>query len=108
MESGLTGEVLDSATVTLCAQLIGDNFQLTLEAGDVLAITPRSRLTSAMMADILAHKAGLKRLAALMDPALTARVVAFQRLHAATPAPRVPAFLFRLGVPYQPGVCFSC
>jgi hypothetical protein len=42
------------------------------------------------------------------DDGVKARLEVFRRQFEATPAPAVPAFLFRPGVAYVPGVCFSC
>ena len=53
-------------------------------------------------------QAAKKDLLALLDEGVQARRDAFAQLLAGTPAPRVPALVFRLGTPYQRGFCFSC
>lgn len=44
----------------------------------------------------------------VVDDGVKTRLDAFRRQFEATLAPAVPAFLFRPGVSYQAGVCFSC
>lgn len=104
----LTPDALDSPAVGILSQLEADGFRVRLEPDTRLVIAPRSQLTPERMAEIRQHKAALTLLLRCRDAGVVARRDAFRAQFGATPAPRVPMFLFRPGVPYVPGVCFSC
>lgn len=60
------------------------------------------------MAEIRHYKDALKLLLRCCDAGVQARRDVFACQLTQTPAPRVPAFLFRPDVPYVRGGCFSC
>lgn len=84
-------------------------------AGNMLEIdAPRGALTPELR-DLLAR--GKRELLALLAPSspyvvtdagVQARRDVFERQLAATPAPRVPMFLFKPDVAYTRGRCYSC
>jgi hypothetical protein len=109
MDGQMRLEVVPAAAVTLLCDLKRDGFSVQLTADDALAIGPPSRLTPELRHAILTHKEALKRLLARLTEAdVVQRTEAFAEELAATPAPRVPAFLFKPGVVYAKGTCFSC
>ena len=104
----LTPDVLDSPAVAILCGLEADGFRVELTDDDALVIAPRSRLTQERMAEITRHKGALKVLLRCCDAGVLARRHAFEAQLVQTPAPGVPAFLFRPDVPYRQGSCFSC
>ena len=104
----MTPDVLQSPAVGILCALEADGFRVELTADGVLVIAPRSRLTPERMAEITRHRDALKLLLRCCDAGVQARRDVFEYQLAQTPAPRVPAFLFRPDVPYVHGVCFSC
>jgi hypothetical protein len=103
----LTSVTPDSPAADILSSLEADGFRVELEPNGIV-IVPRSRLTPERMKEIAHHKEELLLLLRCRDAGVQARRVAFASALASTPAPRVPAFLFRLEVPYLRGVCFSC
>lgn len=79
----VTPDVFDSQAVAILCALEADGFTVQLEPDNGIVIVPRSRLTPD-------------------------RVAAFRQQLEATRTPMVPAFMFRPGVAYVHGVCFSC
>lgn len=108
MDTLRTADVFQSPAVGILCTLKADGFRVELTADGMLSIAPRSRLTPERMEAIAACKAALKTLLRCCDTGVQARRDVFEFQLAQTPAPRVPAFLFRPGVAYVRGVCFSC
>ena len=59
------------------------------------------------MSEIAAHRAEIKTLMGVCDQAVQDRVMVFRGQLDADPT-TVDPFLFKTGVPYAKGVCFSC
>lgn len=91
----------EAAVLLLQATAAGLDFR---RDGDDLCVQP-SRLAADLVASLQAAKPALL---VLLDDGLQARRDLFMEQLAVTPLPGVPAFLFRAGVPYVTGVCFSC
>lgn len=108
MDRAMTAGVVESPAAGLLFDLQREGFMVELTADDALTIAPRSRLTPERMHKIVTHKDGLKRLLREGDDGVVLRRAAFEQLLARTPPPRVPAFLFRDGIVYAKGICFSC
>lgn len=108
MDSPMTLDVFQSPAVAIFCDLERDGFHVELTADGALSIAPRSRLTPARMQAIAASKDAIRQLVRSCDDGVQARRDVFEFQLAQTPAPCVPAFVFRSDVPYVPGVCFSC
>ena len=90
----------------LQAEAAGARFKL--DGGQVF-VTPRGLLSAAQRTVFREHQDAVRALVTIAtDEAVQARRDVFARQLDATPAPGVPAFLFRPGIGYQAGVCFSC
>lgn len=108
MATPVTRDVLDSPAVAILCGLEADGFRVELTDDDALVIAPRSRLTPERMQAIAACKGALKELVRCCDVGVQARREAFAAQLVLTQAPGVPAFLFKAGLPYVKGTCFSC
>ena len=108
MAPSLTADVFASPAVAILCELEHDGFRVELTADGVLSIAPRSRLTSDRMTAIAGCKDPLKLLLRCCDAGVVERRDAFRLQLEAAPAPCVPAFLFKPGLPYVAGSCFSC
>jgi hypothetical protein len=108
MATPVTSDVFRSPAVEILCALEQDGFRVEVTADGVLVIAPRSQLTPERMAAIAECKDAIRQLVRVCDPAVQARRSVFERQLAQTPAPRVPTFLFRPGISYQAGLCFSC
>jgi hypothetical protein len=73
--------------------------------GDRLFCRPVGRVPANLRAPLHAAK---PELLTLLDDGVQQRRAAFETQLAAAPSTRVPAFIFRVGTPYQEGICFSC
>jgi hypothetical protein len=107
MDRALTAAVVPSPAVAILFELHREGFTVDLTEDDTLTITPQSRLTPERKQTIVTHKDALKTLLR-GDEQVAARRQAFLEQLAHTPAPRVPAFLFKDGIVYAKGACFSC
>jgi hypothetical protein len=103
----MTTEVIGSTAERILSDLRHDGFRVELTPEDAVTIAPRSRLTSERMQAIAASKNALKVLLR-NDAGVVERRVVFEQQLACTPPPRVPAFMFKEGVAYASGLCFSC
>ena len=109
MATPITADVFASPAVGILCDLERDGFRVELTADGVLSIAPRSRLTSDRMTAIAGCKDALKVLISIAtDAGVHERRDAFRVQLDAVPAPCVPAFLFKTGIVYVAGVCFSC
>ncbi len=109
MATPVTPDVFDSPAVAILCDLERDGFRVELTADGVLVIAPRSRLTSDRMTAIAGCKDALKALVSIAtDAGVHERRDAFQLQLDAAPALTGPAFLFKMGIAYVPGMCFSC
>ena len=109
MDRGVAAAVFASPAVGILCDLERDGFRVELTADGGLLIAPKSKLTLERMQTIAGCKDALKVLVSLTtDAGVHERRDAFRAQLEAAPAPTVPAFLFRAGVSYQPGICFSC
>jgi hypothetical protein len=108
MDRALTATVVTSPAVALLVNLHRDGFTVDLTEDDVLTIAPRSRLTLEQQQMIVTYKDALKTLLRDGEAQVAARRAVFAEQLARTPAPRVPAFLFKDGIAYTKGTCFSC
>ncbi len=97
--------LLDSPAVSLLATLVARGCRITADDGRLI-VEPASRLTADEQRRVREHRRTLATL--IRDDGLQARRASFAAQLAATPAPQVPAFLFRPDVRYQAGACFSC
>jgi hypothetical protein len=107
MDDRLTPGVFDSPAVMVLCALEADGFRVGLADDSRLTIAPRSRLTAERMAVIARHLDAIRQLVRCRDDGVQERRDVFACQFGQTPAPAVPAFLFRPGVAYVPGVCFS-
>jgi hypothetical protein len=108
MDRLVAATVVDSPAVRIMSDLHRAGFHVALRADGVLSIAPRSRLSPERMHMILRCKDEMKRVLRACDEQVLARRDAFAEQLARTPAPSVPAFLFKTGIPYVKGTCFSC
>ena len=95
---------LSSQAVDLLLRLAAQGVEFR-RAGDDLFFRPADAIPGDLLPQIRAAKPTLLE---LLDDEVQARLDAFRRDLAKTPPPRTPAFVFRRGVPYDVGVCFSC
>jgi hypothetical protein len=107
MASSLAAGVLDSPALPLLLELEQQGCRVELTP-DKLVVEPASRLTPAQRAAVLAYARELALLVSCLDPGVVERRDVFRKQLKATPAPRVPTFLFRSDVPYVRSACFSC
>ena len=97
----------DSPAVPLLATLVARGCRVRVtDGGERLIVEPASRLTADEQRRVRAHRRTLATL--IQDDGLQARRACFAAQFAATPTPRVPAFIFRPGIAYTKGQCFSC
>ena len=96
-----------SPAIDVLTGLIRDGFHIALTPDGALVIAPKSKLTSARMQSIADCRDALKRLIAT-DAGVAERRARFRQQFVAAPIGTVPVFLFRVGVSYQRGICFSC
>lgn len=101
-------DVLSSPALDVLLTLERDGFRVELTPDDTLRIGPRDRLTPELVVALRHHKDSLKMLVRLCDDGVQDRRLVFVAQRAAAPPGTVPASLFRPGVPYAAGVCFSC
>ena len=74
-----------------------------------MQVNPIAKLPPDARALFQQHPDDLRLLVAIAtDAGVHERRDAFRAQLEAASAPTVPAFLFRAGVSYQPGICFSC
>src|SRR5947208_1187319 len=99
---------LDSPALPVLLALTAAGIRFRLDGEQVL-VSPRGVLTSEQREVFQQHPASVRTLvSALTDRDVQERVVEFRRQLAAVPAPRCPAFLFKAGIHYVTGTCFSC
>ncbi len=103
-----TADVFASPALPLLATLQSRGCHLEL-THDTLIVEPASRLTPEEQASVRTHAKGLALLLRYCDAGVQARCEVMRRQIASAPASVVlPALLFRRGLPYVEGVCFSC
>ena len=107
MATPLTVDVFRSPAVAILCDLERDGFRVEVTADGVLVIAPRSQLTPERSVAIAECKDAIRQLVRCCDDGVQARRKVFEQQLAQT-APRVPTFLFRPGISYQSGMCFSC
>jgi hypothetical protein len=108
MVTATTTDALTSPALPLLLQLEACGVRFRLD-GDHVLVSPRGVLTPEQREVFRQHQAAVRVLVAIVtDAGVQDRAAEFRRQLEATPAPMVPAFLFRLGVAYVQGVCFSC
>jgi hypothetical protein len=107
MASSITANVLDSPALPLLLELEQQGCRVTLTP-DTLVIEPASGLSAGQRAAVRAQARELALLVRCLDPGVVALRDLFRRQREATPASRVPIFLFRSAVPYVRAACFSC
>ena len=101
-------ELLDSPALGLLLRMERDELEVEATDDDRIRISPATRLDAERLAEVRRYKPELLGLIRMCDEGVRERLVEYRTQLAGTPAPQVPAFLFRPGVPYQPGICFSC
>jgi hypothetical protein len=104
----VAAEALTTPALPLLAQLsaIGVRFKLD---GDRVLVSPRGVLTPDQRELFRQHEPAVRVLVSILaDVDVQHRVTAFRQQFNATPAPHVPAFLYRPDVPYVAARCFSC
>ena len=105
MDCRVIRSLLDSPAIGILHALEKDGFRVELTADNVIRIAPKSRLTTARMTEIAAHKTDIKTLIRACDQGVRDRVEVFR---AQLEAPgTVGPFLFTAGVPYTKAICFS-
>lgn len=103
-----TKAVFASPALPVFLQLEAAGVRFKLAADGVL-VSPRGVLTTDQRAVFRQHQDAVRALVGIVaDTGVQARRDAFRQQFDVTPAPMVPAFLFRAGVAYVPGMCFSC
>ena len=101
--------VFDSPLYPVLVELDGQGFRFRLSPDGAVLINPISKLPPDVRALFQQHPDDLRLLVSIAtDAGVHERRDAFRLQREAAPAPRVPAFLFRAGIGYVPGVCFSC
>ncbi len=101
--------LLDSPALPLLLELEDQGFDLAIKPDGGLQAKPPNRLTPEQRARIQANRPAVIALVRICDPGVQSRRELFVRLLETAPTGVVvPALLFRAGVPYQRGVCFSC
>ena len=100
MASSVTAGVLDSPALPLLLELEQQGCRVELTAHK-LVVEPASRLTPRQRAAVLVYARELALLVRCLDPGVVERRDLFRRQLEATPAPRVPTFLFRPDVPLR-------
>ena len=100
-------DLLDGPAVPLLRQLRNQGFELAEGSGGRLLIRPIARLTPELRSVTRRHKGALLLLIRVSDEGVQARRKVFRHQQNAAPE-TVGPFLFRPGVPYQSGTCFSC
>ena len=108
MATPMTSDVFRSPAVGILCDLDHDGFRVEVTPDGVLVIAPRSRLTPERMAAIAGCKDAIRQLIRCCDDGVQARRNVFELQLEQTAAPGVPMFLFRPGISYQAGICFSC
>jgi hypothetical protein len=104
----LDHDVLRGPAHSVLLQLEARGVRFRLD-GDVVLISPPGALTPEERAVFGQHRDAVRVLVAICtDEAIQARRDAFRREVEAAPPSRVPAFLFKPGVAYVRGLCFSC
>jgi len=101
-------DLLDHPALPLVLELEQAGFQLRLAPPDRLQVVPGSQLTEDQRRLLIVHKRAVVMVLRCCDAGVVARRDAFRQQLEAVSAPVVPAFLYRPGIPYAPGVCFSC
>jgi hypothetical protein len=104
----VTADVLNGPVLPCLLELeaLGVRFR---RDGDHVLVSPRGVLTLEQREVFRRHQAAVRVLVALVaDAEVQARRDAFRQQVEATPAPMVPAFLFKVGICYTKGRCFSC
>ena len=101
-------DVLNSPVLPLLLELEAAGVRFRLD-GDLVLVSPSGALTPEQREVIRMHKASARVLVAMgTDQGVHERRDAFRQQYVAAPPLTVPGFLFRPGVPYLRGVCFSC
>jgi hypothetical protein len=100
--------LFDSPAVPLLVALEDQGFELAVKADGRLRVAPGSRLTVDQRRQLVEHKVAVLMILRLCDAGVGERRDVFRRQLDAVGAPVVPAFLFRLAVPYIASLCFSC
>jgi hypothetical protein len=101
-------DIFQSPAVAILCDLERDGFQIELLDDGTLCISPRTGLTLERMQEITEHRDALRLLVRCCDEEVQDRQDIFRRQIAAAPDGRMPVFIYREGVPYQAGSCFSC
>jgi hypothetical protein len=104
----VNNDLLDSPALPLLLALEAAGVQFKVD-GDEVLVSPRGVLTPGQRALFRAHRAAVKAIINIStDAGIQARRNTFRQQLEATAAPAVPAFLFKPGIAYVKGVCFSC
>lgn len=98
--------VFDSPALPLLFMLQDQGFELRLSE-TALQVRPWSRVSPELRAKLRSHKSALVSLIRMCDSGVIERRRAFCDQLRASPDTLGP-FLFRPGLPYQRGLCFSC
>lgn len=99
---------IDSPALPVLLKLVASGVRFRVEAGRVL-VSPRGALTPEQRELFRQGAEAVRALVPVVtDAGVEARRAVFAQQLAVTPAPQVPAFLFKAGVPYVAGSCFSC
>ncbi len=109
MDAVMAVDVLASPAVQVLCELERDGFSVTVTVDGTLRISPRSKLTADRMHVIEGCRDALRLLVRACDPEVQARRTVFARQLDTPPlGVLVPRLLFRSGIPYAEGSCFSC
>ena len=104
----MTDDVLASPARPVLLELQAAGVRFRLE-GDQVLVSPRGALTPEHRDLFRQHREAVRALVAIStDAGIVARRDVFAQQLAQTPAPTVPAFIFKPDVPYMQGTCFSC
>ncbi len=99
--------VFDTPALPLLLQLEADGFTFATR-GERLLVRPVERLTPELRRQLEVERERLLLLLRICDDGVQARREAFACAIAATGPGVLPLLVFRAGVPYAPGICFSC
>ena len=107
MGGGMTTDVFTSTAVSLLVGLEADGFTFAV-TGNRLLVRPVERLTPEQREAVRREREALLTLLRICDAGVQERRAAFEAQARASSVALVPALLFRQGVPYVAGRCFSC
>jgi hypothetical protein len=104
----LSPDLVGCPALPVFSELFAAGVRFRLD-GDSVLVSPGDAVTPEHREVLQQHRDAVRVLVATAtDEGVMARWNAFKIAFDATPPPRTPVFVFREGVPYACGTCFSC